>query len=123
MKQTKKPLKTYNPATASLIIRIGLAAVFAYAAIDAFREPAAWISYIPAFTTKLIDAKTALDIISVFQIALAVWLLSGKYIKYAAAISAALLAGIMVFNFSTILITFRDIGLVAAAAALIFLED
>lgn len=123
MKQTKKSLKTYNPATASLIIRIGLAAVFAYAAIDAFREPAAWVSYIPVFTTKFIAAKIALDLISVFQLALVIWLLTGKYIKYAAVISAALLSGIMLFNFSTFLITFRDLGLVAAAIALVFLDD
>ncbi len=123
MKQPKNLPKTYNPATASLIIRIGLAAVFAYAAIDAFREPNAWIAFIPAFTTKFIAAKTALDLISVFQLVLVIWLLSGKYIKYTAVVCAALLGGIMVFNFSTFLVSFRDIGLVAAAIALIFLED
>jgi uncharacterized membrane protein YphA (DoxX/SURF4 family) len=129
MKQPKKSLNTYNPALASLIIRIGLAAVFIYAAIDALREPDAWISYIPSFIPhyepsffQITPAKITLDIVSVFQLVLAALLLIGRYVKYAAAISAALLAGIVVFNFSTFLITFRDVGLVAAAVALVFLD-
>ena len=97
--------------------------MFAYAAIDAFREPAAWISFVPAFSTKFIAAKTALDLLSAFQLFLVVWLLVGRYVKLAAVVAAAMLAGIMIFNISTFLITFRDIGLVAAAIALFFLDD
>lgn len=121
---TKKIKPTSNnPAVASMIIRVGLAAVFLYAAIDAFKEPNAWISFIPAFSTKFIAAKTALDLISVFQIGVAIWLVTGKYLTYAALTAIGLLAGIMVFNPETFLVTFRDIGLIAAAAALIFLDD
>jgi uncharacterized membrane protein YphA (DoxX/SURF4 family) len=123
MKQAKHSRESYNPALASLVIRVGLATVFVYAAIDAFREPDAWISYIPSFGNKFIAAKTALDTISVFQIVLAAWLLTGRYLKYSAAITAALLIGIMVFNPHTFLITFRDIGLVAATVALVFLDE
>lgn len=121
---TKKIKPTSNnPAVASMIIRVGLAAVFLYAAIDAFKEPNAWISFIPAFSTKFIAAKTALDLISVFQIGVAIWLVTGKYLTYTALTAIGLLAGIMVFNPETFLVTFRDIGLIAAAAALIFLDD
>ncbi len=123
MKKTSRTSHTYNPKLASLIIRVGLAAVFAYAAIDAFREPDAWVSFIPAFTTKFVAAKTALDMLSVAQLVLVAWLLWGKYVKLAALVAIGFLAGLVVFNFSTFLITFRDIGLIAAAAALIFLED
>lgn len=123
MKKSKTTLKTYNPATASVIIRIGLAIVFAYAAINAFQEPAAWIGFIPGFSSQFIDPKVALDLISVTQLGLAIWLITGKYVKYSAAISVALLGGIMIFNPDTFLITFRDIGLIAAAVALIFLKD
>ena len=123
MATLKSPLPVHhgNPAVASLLIRIGLAGVFTYAAISAFRTPTAWISYIPAFTTKLVSAKLSLDIISVFQLLLAIALLTGKYLKYTALIAALLLGGIMVTNLNTLLITFRDFGLVLAALALLYL--
>jgi uncharacterized membrane protein YphA (DoxX/SURF4 family) len=114
--------KTYNPAAASLIIRIGLAAVFAYAAIDAFREPNAWISYIPHFVGSEANAKFALYAASFIQLVVAGFLLANLYVRYVALIAILMLAGIMLTNLSTILITFRDIGLIGAAAGLIFLE-
>lgn len=114
---------TYKPAVASALIRVGLAAVFIYAGLDAFKEPAAWISYIPEFSNKFIAAKTALDIISVIQLVLAVALVTGRYVKYCAVVAIAFLAGLLVFNLDTFLITFRDIGLITAAAALIFLDE
>lgn len=123
MKKTTKTLKTFNPAWASLAIRIGLAIVFAYAGIDALLHPEVWIAFIPEFSNSIIDPKLALDIISVAQILLVVWLLSGKYIVYSAIVSIALLGGIMVTNPDTFLITFRDIGLIGAAIALIFLDE
>ena len=112
-----------NSRLASLLIRIGLAIVFLYAAVDAFIEPAAWITYVPAFSNQFIDAKLALDLLSVFQIFLAAWLVIGKYLKISAVVAAAMLGGIMILNIPTLLITFRDIGLVFAAIALLFLDD
>ncbi|MDL2341937.1 MAG: hypothetical protein QFB87_02585 [Patescibacteria group bacterium] len=123
MKSYKQLQPHQNPKFASLLIRIGLAVVFVYAAIDAFIEPAAWISYVPMFSNHFIDAKLALDLLSVFQIFLAIWLISGKFLKLSAIIAAAMLGGIMLFNIPTLLITFRDIGLVFAAVALLFLDD
>lgn len=111
-----------NPKLASLLIRIGLAIVFLYAAVDAFIEPGAWISYVPMFSNHFIDAKLALDLLSIFQIFLAAWLVIGKYLKLSALIAAAMLGGIMIFNIPTLLITFRDIGLVFAAIALLFVD-
>lgn len=124
MKTTKKPAlpNTYNPAIASALVRVGLAAVFIYAGLDAFKEPNAWISYIPEFSNKFIEPKTALDIISVIQLVLAVVLVTGRYVKYCALVSIGFLAGLLIFNLDTFLITFRDIGLITAAAALIFLD-
>lgn len=122
MTKSTQTTSTYNPAIASVLIRVGLASVFAYAAIDAFREPNAWISFVPEFTTKFVKAKVSLDAISVVQLVLAAWLLWGKYIKYAVALAVALLGGILIFNGSTFLVTFRDIGLITASIALIFLQ-
>lgn len=117
-----KSINFYNVNLASLMLRIGLAGVFIYAALSAFKTPEAWLSYIPPFTAKFMSLKTALDIMSVFQLVLAVVLLSGKYLKYTAAISAILLAGILALSLNELLITFRDIGLVFMAIALIFLD-
>jgi hypothetical protein len=106
----------------SLLLRIGLAAVFAYAAIDAFREPNVWIDFVPHFTTKFIAAKLALDGLSIAQLVLVVALLMNIYIKWAALAAIGFLVGLMVFNPATFLITFRDIGLAFMAAALYYTE-
>lgn len=107
---------------ASLVLRIGLAAVFLYAAVDAFITPDAWIGYMPAFISHIMSLKLALDLVSISQLVLVGWLLSGKLITYAAVISMLLLGGILVTNPATILITFRDIGLIATALGLGVLE-
>jgi hypothetical protein len=106
----------------SLLLRIGLAAVFAYAAIDAFREPNVWIDFVPHFATKFISAKLALDGLSIAQLILVVALLMNMYIKWAALAAIGFLVGLMVFNPATFLITFRDIGLAFMAAALYYTE-
>ena len=112
-----------NLKIVSLLLRIGLASVFLYAAVSALRQPDAWVSFVPAFTTRFVAATSSLLAISIAQIALAAWLLSGKLVRYAALVSAALLGGIIIFNLGTLLITFRDIGLVFAALALAALDQ
>jgi hypothetical protein len=114
--------KVPNMKMISLLLRIGLAAVFAYAAIDAFREPNVWIDFVPHFTTKFITAKLALDGLSIAQLVLVVALLMNIYIKWAALAAIGFLVGLMVFNPATFLITFRDIGLAFMAAALYYTE-
>lgn len=113
---------TYNPDFAALLLRVGLAAVFAYAAIDAFREPNAWISFVPPFMAKFVSLKVALDAMSVGQLILAAALVWGRYLRFTASIAAAMLLGIIVLNINTLLITFRDVGLLFAAVALIFMD-
>ncbi len=111
-----------GPGAASLILRGGLAFTFAYAAIGAFRSPEAWISYVPGFIGNIMSTKLALDLLSITQLALALWLLTGVYVSFAALVSIGFLAGIVIFNPATFLITFRDVGLVAASLALISLD-
>jgi len=112
---------TTDTSVASLLLRLGLAFVFLYAGISAFRQPEAWISFIPSFTTKFVAAKTSLDLISAMQIVLAVWLLSGVYIRYAALLATAFVVGLIAFNLNTLLITFRDVAIAAASLALFFM--
>lgn len=108
--------------TISLLLRISLALVFLYAAINAFQQPAAWIGFVPDIATKVATAKTILDILSVIQIGLALVLLSGRYLKYAALFAALMLAGILVTSPGAILITFRDIGLIGASLSLVVID-
>ena len=107
----------------SQLLRVGLAIVFLYAAIFSFKNPNEWIGYVPSYLAKGLSAGTILKLISVVQIVVAFWLLSGKYLRYAAALAALMLAGILLTNWSQLYITFRDIGLLFAALALVVLEQ
>ena len=60
---------------------------------------------------------------SVVEILLSVWLLSGKYARYAALLSAVMLGGIVLAQPGDLLITFRDIGLMFMALALASMGD
>lgn len=74
----------------------------------------------PEFAKKIVSGDVLLDIISVYQLVLAAWLISGKYIKYAGMLSALTLTGIVLSNLSIFVVTFRDIALIAASLALVF---
>ncbi len=106
----------------SWLLRIGLAFVFLYAAIASFVRPDDWIGFLPGFATTIVDPKLLLDLFSIAQIVLAVWLLTGWWLRYAALFAAAMLAGIILANPTQLLLTFRDIGLLFAAVALAILS-
>lgn len=105
------------------LLRIGLATMFLYAAIASFVAPNEWVGYLPSFVVAMFDAELLLKIFSVFELALAVWLLSGIHTRYAALLAAVMLLGITVSNFGLFAISFRDIGLAFAAFALAALSD
>lgn len=106
----------------SLLLRVALAFVFLYAAVSSFMSPSDWIGYMPKFMRGIIPDGLLLGGFSVVEIILSIWLLSGLYIKYAALIAAAMLAGIVALNPILLPITFRDVGLFIAALAL-FAEE
>jgi uncharacterized membrane protein YphA (DoxX/SURF4 family) len=101
-----------------LLLRIGLAVVFLYAAISSTLSPQEWVGYLPSIATEHVRAENLLKVFAVYELALAGWLLSGIYVRYAALLCAATLLGITVSNFSLFAISFRDLGLVFAALAL-----
>lgn len=103
---------------APLFLRIGLAVVFMYAAISSFVSPEDWVGYVPDFMRQLLPGTVVLTIFSGVELVLVAWLLSGVYVRIAALVAAAMLAGIVVSNFSLLPISFRDIGLIFAALAL-----
>jgi hypothetical protein len=111
-----------NKKIAEIFLRVGLAFSFLYAAISGFKNPSAWIGYLPAnYLPEFITANQALLVLGILQVALALWLLSGKKIGMAAIISILFFAGVLFFNWSQMPILFRDISLALSAAALFFI--
>ncbi len=113
--------KTKNTATSRWLLQIGLAAVFLYAGIASLISPAEWAGFLPAFLTGSLSGITLVKIFAFYELALASWLLSGKYIKPAALLSALTLGSILAVNPHQLIITFRDIGLVFMALSLMLL--
>lgn len=111
-------LSINNPT--SLFLRLGLATIFLYAAVSSFLAPEEWVGYFPQFLRDMVSPDILLPVFSIYELLLAAWLLSGLYVQYAALLSAATLAGIVVSNFQLFAITFRDIALIFASIALFF---
>jgi uncharacterized membrane protein YphA (DoxX/SURF4 family) len=106
---------------AALVLRWSLAFVFAYAAIGGFVHPENWIGYFPSFLISLAPASTLLALFGILELALAVWLIIGRKIQWAALASSLALLGITAVNLSNFDIVFRDLGLSASGLALALL--
>jgi hypothetical protein len=81
-----------------------------------------WIGYLPHFLVVHVAANTLLHIFSAYETALAIWLLAGIFIRYAGLVAALTFSGIILANIGVLAITFRDITMVFASLALIFLK-
>jgi len=110
-----------NKSAGVLLLRLGLAFIFLYAGIASLISPNDWVGYLPGFISS--HRPDLLKAFSAFEIGLGLWVLSGRYSKYAAAAAAMTLAGAVVFNLNSFIVTFRDIGLICAALSLFFVAD
>ena len=109
--------------TPSLLLRIGVAFAFIYPPLAALSDPYSWIGYFPKFILdNAPNDLLLLHAFGLFEIALAIWILSGKKIFYPSIIAAGMLLGIVVFNWSQMDVLFRDLSLVFMAGALAFLH-
>lgn len=106
-----------------LLLRAGLSIIFLYAAVSSLTNPLDWVGYLPQSMRRAPSARTYLHAFSVYEIMLVLWLVSGKYLRYAGLVCAVTLAGIVASNFSLFAITFRDIALIFAALALALSAD
>lgn len=102
----------------SFLLRLGIASVFLYAAVASILEPDSWVGFLPQWMGSFFPLYTLLIIFSVYEIGLALWLLSGKSAFYAAAIAALTMAGILVQNLGAFDIVFRDVAILFSALAL-----
>ena len=117
------PTLLKNTNLTSWLLRLGLTVIFSYAAISSLVNPQDWVGYLPGMLTDHIPGTTLLHFFSVYEIGLAVWLLSGIYVRYAALLCAMTLAGIVVSNIHLFAITFRDIAIIFSALALAALPE
>ena|SRR3989338_1912426 len=109
--------------TPSLLLRIGVAFAFIYPALAAFSDPYSWVGYFPRFLLDMVgNDLSLLYSFGALQIALAIWILSGKKIFYPSVIATAMLLGIVTFNASQMDVLFRDLSIAAMAGALALLH-
>ncbi|HEV2412645.1 MAG TPA: hypothetical protein VGS28_02450 [Candidatus Saccharimonadales bacterium] len=113
---------THNDSLARWLLRVGLAFVFVYAAVSSLIHPLVWVGYLPNLITNHLDGTLILKLIAIYQLLLAVWLMSGRYVRYAALLGALTLAGIVISNPGQTLVTFRDVGLICMALGLAVIE-
>ena len=99
-----------------LFLRLALAFTFAYAAIGAFFQPTNWVVYLPPFLGD--RAMLVLQLTGLAQIVLAIWLIWGKRLFWAASLSTLMLFGITAANFALMDIVSREVGPCLAALGL-----
>jgi hypothetical protein len=102
----------------SLLIRLGLAFVFIYAAMAMELAPKDFIHYVPEFVRQIIPVEPFLHVYGVYEIVLALWLLSNKWVSYSSILSTVTLMGITVLNIDVLNVVFRNIGIIFASLAL-----
>ncbi|MGH2611421.1 MAG: hypothetical protein ACRDFB_00050, partial [Rhabdochlamydiaceae bacterium] len=81
-KETIQPMNKPNVLAdfrlSSWLLRIGLAFVFVYAALALSLNPSEGTHFMPSFVAAIIPAKVFLPVFAICEIALSIWLLSGK---------------------------------------------
>ncbi len=110
------------PQLASFFLRLGIGAAFLYAGIATLLAPSSWIGFFPAFVRSILPEQVLMSLFSVYQIALALWLISGQKGYYAALLASLTLIAIVFTNIYSLDIVFRDIAILSAALALAVLE-
>ncbi|MBI2055567.1 MAG: hypothetical protein HYT42_01600 [Candidatus Sungbacteria bacterium] len=107
-------------------LRLGLGAMYAYSGYDLITTPAHWYAFVPPWFSQMLRAAN-LDVDTylrlqgaaelLFAAVLLAWFMPRLAVLWVAVISGLELLLILVFS-GVDLITFRDIGVVGASAAL-----
>lgn len=112
-----------NTKIASLLLRLGIAFTFFYAAIFSFLNPNDWIGFFPLFLRNIVAGNLLLLSFSFYELILGFWLLSGKFQFFSASFSALTILGIIVFNFGIMEIVFRDVAIFFSALAVVLINS
>lgn len=105
--------------TPLFILRLGLAFAFLYPPLAAFYDPLSWIGYFPEIAHTIIpNDLLLLHTFGVLEIALALWILSGRALFYSTSLAAFILFTIVAVNYSQMDVLFRDISIAVLALGL-----
>ncbi len=110
-----------NIRLVSFLLRTGLAVVFGYAAVASLLAPDDWIGFLPPFLRRREFSGTLLVLFSIYEIALALWLLSNKQPFRAAAFAALTMVAIIIPNILVLDVIFRDAAILFMALGLMTL--
>ncbi len=114
------------------LLRLGLGLMYVYSGLDIFRHPTAWywaVRPLPQFLQVLINNQiginTYLKLQAAGELVLAfaflAWFLPRKFVRWAALLAAVEMA-LILWLVGVDGVTFRDIGLLGAALALVVLS-
>lgn len=120
----------YEKMKVEIALRLGLGLMYFYSGYDFLVHPEHWQSFVPQWFIKLIapvmTLETHLMVQGIVELAIGVvflaWFMPKKLVKCAAFISTVELFLILMLV-GVDLITFRDIGLVAASLALFLILE
>ncbi|MBI4021864.1 MAG: DoxX family membrane protein [Candidatus Andersenbacteria bacterium] len=102
-----------------LCLRIGLGTVFLWIGIDIWRHPETWLGFLPADLGFGVEPEAALSAVSAFDAVLGVLLILNVWPRMMSFLAVMHLLGILAGQgIDAVLI--RDVGLLGAAAALLF---
>lgn len=111
-----------NEKIISLLLRIGVAFAFVYPAVAGFFDPYSWVGFFPQFLLDIIPGAILLPVFGIFEIILALLILFMQRPFYPSIIAAVVLLAIVVIDFKTIDIIFRDVSILLMAVALSLLH-
>jgi hypothetical protein len=102
----------------SILLRVGLIFVFAWAAVYGFLNPQVYIHYMPEFVENFMPRVIALKLFAGYEVLLCIFLASGKKILYSGLLAAITLAAITLSNVADFAILFRNVAIFFSALAL-----
>lgn len=117
-----KLLECKQDALVSFFLRVSLATVFLYAAVASFLDPFSWVGFLPQWLRNVFPETILLPLFSIYEMIVALWLLSGKKILYSAVLSGVTLLAIIVTNIAALDIVFRDTAIFFSAVSLVILH-
>ena len=102
-----------------VLLRVGLAFAFLYPPIAAYFDPFSWIGFFPQFLRDAVgNDMLLLHSFGAVEVVLGLWVLTARNVVIPSLVMAAMLAGIVFFNWGAMDIVFRDVSIFAMALAL-----
>jgi len=101
-----------------IFLRLGVAFAFLFPPINAVFDPYSWVGYFPSFIRDLSPGLGFLHAFGIIEVAIGLWILSGRKVFVPSVIAAAMLLLIVIFNLNDFQVLFRDVSIALMALAL-----